>query len=73
MTFTEYSELGPGDPDVRVQFEYNGQTCTGLINARRKRDGTWEAWVIFTYLRHGSPHTQRGWFGMDQLQVVDRP
>jgi hypothetical protein len=71
MTVTNYSERQHGDPDVEVQFDYEGQTVTGFIDARRQNDGVWEAWVWFsTSNEHGGRATRKDWIPMDQLTVL---
>lgn len=69
MTVTDYSAAGPLDPqparsipDVGVRVTYQGQQCTGFIDARRERDGLWDAWVDYSPLRGDAmSHRRRDW------------
>ena len=71
MAVTHYSEREHGDPDVEVQFDYEAQTVTGFIDARRQNDGVWEAWVWFSYDdKNGWRSTRKDWVAMDQLTVL---
>jgi hypothetical protein len=70
MVVTNYSERQHGDPDVEVQFDYEGQTVTGFIDARRQNDGVWEAWVWFSYEENGWRATRKDWVPMDRLTVL---
>jgi hypothetical protein len=70
MAVTSYSERQQGEPDVEVQFEYEGQTVTGFIDARRQNDGVWEAWVWFSYEENGWRATRKDWIQMDALTAV---
>ena len=70
MAVTNYSQREHGDPDVQVQFDYEGQTVTGFIDARRQNDGVWEAWVWFSYEEDGWRATRRDWIRMDDLTVL---
>ena len=60
MVVTNYSERQHGDPDVEVQFDHEGQTVTGFIDARRHNDGVWEAWVWFSHEENGWRATRKG-------------
>ena len=70
MVVTNYSERQHGDPDVEVQFDHEGQTVTGFIDARRQNDGVWEAWVWFSYEENGWRATRKNWVPMEGLTVL---
>ena len=70
MAVTNYSERQHGEPDVEVQFDHEGQTVTGFIDARRQNDGAWEAWVWFSYEDNGWRATRKDWVPMDELTVL---
>ena len=72
MVVTDYSTPGSLDPDGEVRVTYQGQDCAGFIDARRKRDGVWEAWFDYSPLDEaGLPHRRRDWFAYDDLQLLD--
>jgi hypothetical protein len=71
MAVTHYSQREHGDPDVEVQFEYEGQTVTGFIDARRQIDGVWEASVWFSYDdANGWRATRKDWVPIDRFSVL---
>lgn len=71
MPVTNYSEREHGDPDVGVQFSYEGQTVTGFIDARRQNDGVWEAWGWFSFDdENGWRSTRKHWLPMKGLTVL---
>jgi hypothetical protein len=70
VVVTNYSERQHGDPDVEVQFDHEGQTVTGFIDARRQNDGIWEAWVWFSHEESGWRATRKDWIRMDRLAVL---
>ena len=71
MAVTDYSSHRWGDPDVAVLVTYDGQSCPGFIDARRRKDGQWQALVRFTAHRDGYPHTRRLWFDYDDRELVE--
>ena len=71
IVFTEFSQARWGDPDVEVRVVHDGHSCVGFIDARRRRDDSWEALVRFTHRRDGYPHTRRDWFSFADLDLVD--
>ena len=50
---------------------HDGHPCVGFIDARRRRDDSWEALVRYTHQRDGYPHTRRDWFSYADLDLVD--
>ena len=70
MVVTNYSERQHGAADVEVQFEHEGQTVTGFIDARRQHVGVWEAWVWFSHVRDRWRATRKDWIPMDRLTVL---
>ena len=71
MSVTDYVNVAGDDLAVAVRLTHDGQVCTGFVDAWRKRDGTWEAWVKFAVQRDGIAHTRRGWFSYDHIVPVD--
>ena len=71
MAVTDYTERKHGDPDVEVRLTYQGRVCVGFIDARRRRDGAWEAWVRFT-VPGVFPESRVGWFGYEELELLDQ-
>jgi hypothetical protein len=74
---TDYRERRPGDPDDPVEVLYDGAWHEGYIDARRRRDGTWEAlvWYSVPSIEHGVPFGRKDWVTYDELRQVstDRP
>ena len=70
MAVTNYSQREHGDPDVQVQFDYEGQQVIGFIDARQQNDGVWEAWVWFSYDENGWRATRKDWIPMEALTVL---
>jgi hypothetical protein len=71
MTDGHYSDRRPGDPEVMVELTTDtGHTATGFIDARRQRDGLWEAWVDYSHRTDTGVTHRRDWFPMDDLKVL---
>ena len=69
VTVTDYRERYPGDPDDPVEVLYEGTWHEAYIDARRRREGIWEALVWRSVTRaDGNRHGRKDWVTYDQLR-----
>ena len=71
MTVTDYRARRRDDPDDPVEVLYEGAWHEAHIDARRRRDGIWEALVWYSVPRaDGNRHGRKDWVTYDQLRQL---
>jgi hypothetical protein len=59
---TDYRPRQAGDPENLVELHYEGAWHEAYIDARRRRDGVWEALVWYAVPRaDGNRHGRKAW------------
>jgi hypothetical protein len=54
-----------------VEVALDGVPCCGELEARRRNGDHWEAWVRCTDEAQTAPDACSGWFGCDDVSVID--
>ena len=71
MTVSDYHRRRWDEPRVPVEVPGDEGGCCGELEARRVRDGSWEAWVRCTEPKPETREACTGWFDWGDVRQLD--